>query len=413
MSFDSQPFLGMPSTPLPSTTGNSAKRFAFAVTALFVLVGQLRAREPGDSYVEKLPDFGATFEMVAIPGGDFTMRAMDVDPRPPNEIKRGDNEYLVSISPFWMGKTEMPWGVVKNWLLKVDHKKYQVSTLRAFEACPYSFELPELEDDEPAAHLSHFAAKRYCHWLSLITGRFYRLPTEAEWEYACRAGSTGVYSWGEESLTDDQIWEMSREFRCGQEQPNAWGLYDMEGNAQEWVCDGFHAGYSEFGDVKKLTDPVVWPVGALAEQNDPYRVPPDNSKLPLSEYQKSRWQPNSHGPNAERSRWVRQGLLDHKQMIALGSGVARGGCDYGLVCFSDEHFACAARYQPARNPQTRSDYQRVFDNSVYASEAECRYAVGFRVASPVKVPSREVQLWHWGIYEHHKFWSKYTIEPTE
>ena len=100
-----------------------------------------------------------------------------------------------------------------------------------------------LEDNEAAVMVSWEEAVAYCEWLSARTGRHFRLPTEAEWEYACRAGTTTAYNTGE-SFPAEQ-WKVQENTRDKQPvdltvamfAPNAWGLYDMHGNVEEWCLD--------------------------------------------------------------------------------------------------------------------------------------------------------------------------------
>ena len=122
-------------------------------------------------------------------------------------------------------------------------------------------------DGYPAICMTQFAAKQFTKWLSMKTGRFYRLPTEAEWEFACRAGSTGPYSFKDAKAVDEYaIWFDNSDGQyqpVGSLTPNAFGLYDMHGNVCEWCLDGYNAsGYQDFAQRAKngpLVDPVHWP----------------------------------------------------------------------------------------------------------------------------------------------------------
>ena len=98
----------------------------------------------------------------------------------------------------------------------------------------------------PAVSMTQQAALRYCHWLYLKTGQFYRLPTEKEWEYACKAGKNAPYYFGEDQDDlEDYAWYFDNSFEkyhaTGQKKPNAWGLFDMLGNVSEWMLDQYSA----------------------------------------------------------------------------------------------------------------------------------------------------------------------------
>ena len=96
----------------------------------------------------------------------------------------------------------------------------------------------------PAINMTQHAANKYCQWLSALSGHFYRLPTEAQWEYACRAGSTSAYCFGDDpSLLGQYAWYAENsDFayqKVGTKRPNAWGLCDMHGNVMEWTLDEY------------------------------------------------------------------------------------------------------------------------------------------------------------------------------
>lgn len=224
-------------------------------------------------YCERIPGTEVTFEMVPIRGGKFLMGS------PPEEPKRKPDEgpqHEVEVEPFWMGRCEVTWDEYELWGLGYDaarelpagaelgpHDRLADAVTRPTK--PYSdMTFGMGRKGYPAICMSQLAAKMYCKWLSAKTGRYYRLPTEAEWEYACRAGTTTAYSFGDDpAQLGDYAWHYGnsgeRYHEVGKKKPNPWGLHDMHGNVAEWTLDAYREkGYESFAG-KVSRNPVVVP----------------------------------------------------------------------------------------------------------------------------------------------------------
>ena len=226
-------------------------------------------------YTNNLPGSDVTYEMVPIPGGEFLMGSPDIEKdRKPDE----GPQHRVKISPFWMGKYEVTWDQYLLFMYPDDEKKLrenhpveagvsEVSDAVTRPSKPYvdmSFGMGKSASGKkgfPAIAMTQHAANKFCHWLSAKTGHFYRLPTEAEWEYACRAGTTTAYFFGDDpKQLADYGWFFdnsdSKYQEIGKKKPNPWGLYDMYGNVTEWVLDQYDADfYKTQAAAGTVTDP--------------------------------------------------------------------------------------------------------------------------------------------------------------
>ncbi len=206
------------------------------------------------AYDSKIPKTGVPYHMVAIKGGEFMLGS------PASEDKRGDDEgpqVKVKVQPFWMGKYEVSWDEYQPFMITaIDRHKDgapknfkpddKLENLVSQPTTPYtemSFGMGT--DGYPAISMTQHAANKYCQWLSAQTGHYYRLPTEAEWEYAARAGTTTAYFWGDDpAQIGDYAWYYDNApnyqyAKLGLKKPNPWGLYDIYGNVVEWCIDPY------------------------------------------------------------------------------------------------------------------------------------------------------------------------------
>ena len=197
--------------------GQAPQRMAMDPTVLTVEHEKAQASKPGSDFKECV--YGCP-EMIVIPAGKFIMGS------PENELDRNASEgppHEVTIAkPFALSKFEV--------------------TFEEWDACVAAAACPRVPDrwgreKMPVINVSWVDAKQYVSWLSQLTGKEYRLPTEAEWEYAARAGVNTRYSWGDDLGMGNancdgcgSPWDLQQTAPVGSFKPNRAGLYDMHGN---------------------------------------------------------------------------------------------------------------------------------------------------------------------------------------
>ena len=222
-----------------------------------------------ESYIQTIDSTDVSFKMILLPAGEFLLGS------PEDEANRNEDEgpqKKVAMESFYMMETELTWDVFEMF---IDMEKSALVGYKSAEtkinadavtrpSTPYldpSFGMGKI--NYPAISMTQFAAMNFCKWISEVTGRLYRLPTEAEWEYACKAGTTTAYSFGDDIEELDKYgwyWDNSDDsyHEVGQKLPNPWGLYDMHGNVAEWTMDQYQSDF--YNNIKE---------GAV----NPWRIP--------------------------------------------------------------------------------------------------------------------------------------------
>jgi formylglycine-generating enzyme required for sulfatase activity len=225
-----------------------------------------RNQESARQKIEDLGD-GIELEMVYIPGGTFMMGS------PKNEEDRNEDEgpqHNVTVSPFFMGKYPVTQG---QWRAIASQTNLKVK----LDLNPEPSEFTESYQDidrwqRPVERVKWTEAVEFCERLSKLTGKDYRLPSESEWEYACRAGTTTPFYFGE-TITRKLVTyygnskSSKSKYRgettpVGQFPPNAFGLYDMHGNVFEWCQDVSYGNYNE-----APTDGSAWEIEGDSDRN--------------------------------------------------------------------------------------------------------------------------------------------------
>jgi len=240
------------------------------------------------NYTETIPGSDVTFNMIAIPGGEFLMGS------PETEAYHEEDEeprLTVRLSPFWIGEIEVSWREFEVFYARTatpgkDDLKTASSSVLTGGVDAISGPTPPYGAPDqgwgrglrPAITMTHNAAMVYCEWLSRETGTMYRLPTEAEWEYACRAGTGGAYFFGDDPArltgkswknrlfgTEDAVidsfvyFERSSGNKTGLpyvNNPNPWGLYNMLGNVREFCLDWYTSdAYAVYGSAGPIENP--------------------------------------------------------------------------------------------------------------------------------------------------------------
>jgi cytochrome c nitrite reductase small subunit len=229
-----------------------------------------------ENYTEFIPGSSVKFDMIAIPGGSFKMGSPD------SEAMREEDEgpqVTVNVSSFWMAKAELSWAEFDAFYAATAKEGRSDTRTADDEVDGITGPTPPYENPDqgwgrgsrPALTFTYHTAKVYCQWLSEVTGKTYRLPTEAEWEYACRAGTDTPYFFegDPKKYSTDRFWNkifgvdttnivsfanyrqnsFNKTVEADAKKPNPFGLLNMTGNAWEFCADWYapdtYASYSD------------------------------------------------------------------------------------------------------------------------------------------------------------------------
>jgi formylglycine-generating enzyme required for sulfatase activity len=267
--------------------------------------------KPGEKgferYAEKVPGNEQTIDMLPIPGGTFTMGSPAAEPG--RNADEGP-QVQVRMAPFWMARTETTW-------LQYDGFNFDESWPQQKQPDGVSRPTPAYtdmtfgmgRDDHPAICMTQEAARHFCIWLSKKSGHFYRLPTEAEWEWACRAGSTEAYSFGADGKQlADYAWFEGNSDKAyhpvGKKKPNAWGLCDMHGNVAEWCLDEYLAdAYATARGAAPRDNPFLVPKLAYPHsvRGGSWQDPPEALRSAARRGSSPTWK--QRDPQIPKSRW--------------------------------------------------------------------------------------------------------------
>tara|TARA_R110000868_G_scaffold98706_2_gene271791 strand:+ start:87216 stop:88199 length:984 start_codon:yes stop_codon:yes gene_type:complete len=262
-------------------------------------------------FTQQLSGTDLTIEMVTIPSGEFVMGS------PNDEKGRGKDEgpkHDVKINAFMMSKYEITWDLYNLYLQRsidsVKNEKAGQVTIEvdavAGATIPYVDMSLGMGTSKglPVVNITHYAASKFCEWLSAKTGRFYRLPTEAEWEYAARSGSETTFFFGNDaSKLEDYAWYRNNSFdtyhKVGEKKPNPWGLYDIYGNVAEWTLDQYISDAYEgdnifFHPIVSKGDSIVVRGGSFIDEDNELRSASRSASNPIwkrrdPQFPKSKW----------------------------------------------------------------------------------------------------------------------------
>ena len=247
---------------------------------------------------------------------------------PKDEIRRRKDEgpvHAVLLGDFWISTMEIPWDlyelfVYRNADTPAENREEVTLDIDGVSSAtmPYvNYNKPGY----PAINITQYAASQFCKWLTAKTGHYYRLPTEAEWEYACRAYSIHTFSFGPARKSiDSYAWYKGNSdgklHKGGMKEPNALGLYDMHGNVAEWVIDRYDRnGYPYYVDMVANPFQLGEELYPRVVRGGSYKDKPARLRSAARGYSKRSWK--KRDPQSPKSLWW------HTDAIHIGFRIVR------------------------------------------------------------------------------------------
>jgi formylglycine-generating enzyme required for sulfatase activity len=283
------------------------KLLILSILALF-FTKKTTAQTP--TLTERIPGSSVSFQLALVPSGTFTMGSAEgpMNEQPPRQVQ---------LDSFWMGTTEVGYDEFIVFYQKQYDSDSTAHHAQTYKADAISRPTPQYIDYTygmgksgfPAVSMTQQAALRYCQWLYEKTGNFYRLPTEAEWEYACRykVSSSTVGSWQLGAELNDFAWFYDNSYEkyheLAQKKPNALGLYDMLGNVAEWTLDFYDENYLQNLAADPAKNPWVEPTKRHSRtvKGGSYDSNPADCTCSARKKSEPRWQ--ARDPQIPKSRW--------------------------------------------------------------------------------------------------------------
>lgn len=255
------------------------------------------------SYQLTLPVFSTPIKMIPVKGGKYLMgNGSDNAPKDEQPV------HEVSIGGFWMSEREITWEQydafvfrkkeIEQFVAPADLEKLGITGVTGATTPYVDMSFGMGKDQHPAINMTHYAAIQYCQWLSAQTGEFYRLPTEAEWEYVCKSAHLNQLK--PQELQDYAVFQANYYANTASKKADGLGFYDILGNVAEWTMDQYDA---SFYSKKTNTDPVNLPITLYPRtaRGGHWKQTPDLVTCTSRLASNSNWK--KRDPQLPKSRW--------------------------------------------------------------------------------------------------------------